>query len=78
MITGPVYGPSIAQSAGIGPGQVGVPKYLFKLVYDQDKHRTWAHWHLNDDVTRASAPISYSELVRRTGIELLPTVRLAD
>ena len=39
-----MYDPSIAQSASIGPGQVRVPKYLFKLVYDQDKHRAWAHW----------------------------------
>ena len=36
--------PSIAQSANIGPGQIRVPKYLFKLVYDQDKYRVWAHW----------------------------------
>lgn len=47
-------------------------------MYGQDKQRAWAHWHLNDDATRVSAPISYAELVRRTGIELLPSVRLAD
>lgn len=72
VITGPVFDPSIARSPGIGPGQVRVPKYLFKLVYDQDKNRAWAHWHFNDDATRASRPISYGELVRRTGIEFLP------
>jgi hypothetical protein len=43
VITGPVYVPSIAQSKGIGPGQVRVPTYLFKLVYDEDQHRAWAH-----------------------------------
>jgi endonuclease G len=74
VITGPVYAPSIAQSPGIGPGQVRVPRYLFKLVYDQDKNRAWAHWNLNDNATRASRPISYGELVRRTGIEFLPGV----
>jgi endonuclease G len=72
VITGPVYEPSIAQSKSIGPGQVRVPKYLFKLVYDEQENRTWAHWHLNDNATLASRPISYSELVRRTGIEFLP------
>ena len=72
VITGPVYDPSIAQSQGIGAGQVRVPKYLFKLVYDQDANRAWAHWHLNDEATRGSKPISYSELVRRTGIDFLP------
>jgi endonuclease G, mitochondrial len=78
VITGPVYTPSIAQSEGIGPGQVRVPAYLFKLVYDQGQNRAWAHWHLNDNATRASRPISYAELVRRTGIEFLPGVHLED
>lgn len=35
VITGPVFEPTIQQSPGIGPGLVRVPKYLFKLVYDQ-------------------------------------------
>jgi endonuclease G, mitochondrial len=75
VITGPVYSPSIGESEGIGAGQVRVPKYLFKLVYDQEKNRAWAHWHLNDDATRGSRPISYGELVKRTGIEFLPGIR---
>lgn len=74
VITGPVFVPSIEQSPSIGPGQVRIPKYLFKLVYDQAQNRAWAHWHLNDDATRGSKPISYAELVRRTGIEFLPGV----
>lgn len=78
VITGPVFTPSIEQSPSIGSGQVHVPKYLFKLVYDQDKNRAWAHWHLNDNATRASRPISYGELVRRTGIEFLPGLNPAD
>jgi endonuclease G, mitochondrial len=78
VITGPVYTPSIAQSEGIGHGQVRVPAYLFKLVYDEGQGRAWAHWHLNDNATRAARPISYAELVRRTGIEFLPGVHLAD
>lgn len=72
VITGPAYSPSIQESEGIGAGQVRVPKYLFKLVYDQDKNRAWVHWHANNDKTRGAKPISYSELVRRTGIEFLP------
>ena len=39
VITGPVYVPTMAQSKGIGPGQVRVPTYLFNLVYDEDQHR---------------------------------------
>lgn len=72
VITGPVFAPTIKQSPAIGPGGVRVPQYLFKLVYDKDKNRAWAHWHLNDDATRGSRPISYAELVRRTGVEFLP------
>ena len=72
VITGPVFEPSIKQSPAIGPGQVHIPKYLFKLVYDQDKNRAWAHWHLNDDATHGAKPISYAELVKRTGIDFFP------
>jgi endonuclease G len=78
VITGPVYEPSVQQSPSIGPGQVRVPKYLFKLVYDESRHRAWAHWHLNDDATRGSRPISYAELVKRTGINFLPGVTPTD
>lgn len=78
VITGPVFEPSIAQSASIGTGHVRVPKYLFKLVYDQSKNRAWAHWHLNDDATHGSRPISYAELVKRTGINFLPGVIPGD
>jgi endonuclease G len=74
VITGPIYEPSIAASPSIGPGQVRVPKYLFKLVYDEATNRAWAHWHLNDDATHGSRPISYAELVKRTGVSFLPGV----
>lgn len=73
VITGPVFVPSIALSQSIGTGHVHVPKYLFKLVYDQSKNRAWAHWHENNDATRGSKPISYTELVKRTGVNFLPT-----
>lgn len=72
VITGPVYVPSIALSPGIGSGQVRVPKYLFKLVYDERKNKAWAYWHENANSTQGSAPISYVELVKRTGISFLP------
>ena len=54
VITGPVFEPSIAQSRTIGLGQVRVPKYLFKLVYDEAKGRAWgALSRLNSDVKPA-------------------------
>jgi endonuclease G len=72
VITGPVYVPSIADSPSIGRGQVRVPKYLFKLIYDEDRNRSWAFWQENSDETEPSAPISYRELIDRTGILFLP------
>jgi len=74
VITGPYFVPSIAQSLSIGMGHVHIPKYLHKLVYDQNKNKAWAYWQENDNATRGSAPISYAELMKRTGIEFLPGV----
>ena len=78
VITGPVFMPNISQSQSIGTGHVHIPKYLFKLVYDQSKNRAWAHWHENDDATRGSKPITYTELVKRTGVNFLPAVSPND
>lgn len=64
-----------ARSCTIGKG-VAVPSHLFKLVYDQEQGRAWAHWIENTDQARVSRPISYQELVQRTGIEFLPGIRL--
>ena len=77
VITGPVYLPSIADSPSIGLGKVRVPKYLFKLVYDEQKGKAWAFWHENANSTQGSAPISYEELVKRTGISFLPGIKNA-
>lgn len=70
VITGPVY--SSGNSPSIGAGKVRVPDYIFKLVYDEAGHRAWAHWHRNSDDEHGGLPISYRELVKRTGIEFLP------
>ncbi len=78
VITGPVFMPSIAQSPSIGPGQVRVPAYLFKLVYDEASNRAWAYWQANADATRGTQPISYAELVLRTGVVFLPGVSPKD
>ncbi|MGK4924307.1 DNA/RNA non-specific endonuclease [Bordetella hinzii] len=68
VYTGPVYA---AHPKRIGNG-VAVPETLFKVVYDATTHRAWVHWQANSPDTRAQAPISYAEFVRRTGMRLLP------
>ncbi|CAN5299112.1 hypothetical protein BH10PSE16_BH10PSE16_01200 [soil metagenome] len=75
VITGPVFEPG---AATIGANQVRVPAYLYKLVYDAQTGRAWAHWQANADSTKAGPPISYAELVRRTGVKFLPVVSRDD
>ena len=69
VITGPVFDVS---SGTIGANKVRVPSHLFKLVYDAQTGRAWAHWQQNADSTKAGPPISYGELVKRTGVNFLP------
>lgn len=69
VITGPVFD---GIPPAIGANRVWVPQHLFKLVYDPSKNKAWAHWLENTDQARVGKPISYAELVRRTGIEFLP------
>lgn len=72
VITGPVFEPG-AQT--IGPGRVVVPSHVFKLVYDPSTGKSWAHWQENSPNAHVGRPISYSEVVNRTKIELLPLLR---
>jgi endonuclease G len=72
VITGPVFDET---HSTIGPNGVWVPQHLFKLVYDPATKRSWAHWLANKDDARVGKPISYEELVRRTGIEFLPSLK---
>ncbi|EKZ98663.1 DNA/RNA non-specific endonuclease [Cupriavidus sp. HMR-1] len=69
VISGPVFSD---RPQTIGAGRVWVPSYYFKLVYDPTTNRAWAHWIANTNEARPSKPISYHELVKRTGIEFLP------
>ena len=71
MITGPFFGPN---SISIGANRVRVPTHIFKLVYDAETKRAWAHWQENASGVRAGEPISYDELTKRVGMELLPGV----
>lgn len=55
-----------------GANVVNVPTYLYKLVYDATTQKAWAHWQQNREGETVSRPISYQELVNRTGVEFLP------
>lgn len=71
VITGPVFAKD-TDTPVIGTNQVRVPSHIFKLVYDMETKKAWAHWQANAGDARAGPPISYSELKRRIGMELLP------
>lgn len=68
VITGPVFTPG---SERIGANGVRVPSYLYKLVYDETADRAWAYWQANRAGETVSKPISYEELVKRTGVGFL-------
>src|SRR5690606_31134956 len=59
VFTGPVFLGN--QVSTIGNGRVMVPTHLFKLVYDPNTNRAWAHWVENTDDARAGKPITYEE-----------------
>ena len=75
VITGPVFD---GTPPTIGANKVWVPQHLFKLVYDPSTNKAWVHWQDNTAEARAGKPISYEELVRRTGMEFLRGVRLRE
>ncbi len=73
VFTGPVYTRPVEK---IGAGGVWVPRYLFKLVYDESGQRALAYWVENRDDARMTPPILYDELKKRTNIDFLPGIRL--
>lgn len=70
VITGPVFEVGAQR---IGAGSVAVPSHLFKLVYDPSTGKSWAHWQENGPGAQTGRPISYGEVVKKTGITLLPS-----
>jgi endonuclease G len=68
VFTGPVYNGSVKT---VGPNRVRVPDYVFKLVYDSGTGKSWVFYLENKDEVRMSAPITYEEFVKKTGLNLL-------
>ena len=69
-----VYTGSIGNSGSIGSGRVTIPSYLYKLVYDPNKNLAWAYWIENTNEANMTPPISYQELVQKTGIDFQLTL----
>jgi endonuclease G len=64
-----VFTGSVGRAGSIGKSKVTIPSHLYKLVYDPNKKLAWAYWVENADDAQMSAPISYVELIQKTGID---------
>lgn len=70
-----VFTGSVGSQGTIGAGQVTIPAYLWKLVYDEAGGKAWAYWLPNTNNARTDSPISYRELVDRTGYDFKLVIR---
>ncbi|CAM3732072.1 DNA/RNA non-specific endonuclease [Polynucleobacter arcticus] len=73
-----VFTGSVGQAGSIGKSKVTVPSHLYKLVYDPSKKIAWAYWVENTDEAQMNPPISYQELVQKTGVDFHLPVDLID
>jgi len=64
-----VFTGSTGNSGSIGRGRVTIPTHLYKLVYDPNKNIAWASWVENTNEAQMAPPITYQELVQKTGID---------
>ena len=64
-----VFTGSVGNAGSIGKSKVTIPSHLYKLVYDPNKNMAWAYWVENTDDAQMSAPISYADLIQKTGID---------
>ena len=64
-----VYTGSVGNAGSIGRGRVTIPTHLYKLVYDPAKNSAWAYWIENTNEANMAPPISYQELLQKTGID---------
>ena len=73
-----VFTGSVGNAGSIGKSRVTIPSHLYKLVYDPSKKLAWAYWVENTDDAQMSAPISYTDLVQKTGIDFHLPAGLSD
>jgi endonuclease G len=64
-----VFTGSTGNSGSIGKGRVTIPSHLYKLVYDPNKKTAWAYWIENSNDANMAPPITYQELMMKTGID---------
>ena len=74
-----VFTGSTGNGGSIGKGQVTIPSHLYKLIYDPSKNTAWGYWIENTNEARMTPPITYQELIEKTGIDFhLPITKDAS
>jgi endonuclease G len=73
-----IFTGSVGQAGSIGKSRVTIPSHLYKLVYDPAKKLAWAYWVENTDDAQMNAPISYAELVQKTGIDFRLPIEVSE
>jgi endonuclease G len=73
-----VFTGSTGQAGSIGKSKVTIPTHLYKLIFDPSKNAAWAYWVENTDEAQMSPPISYAELVQKTGIDFQLQVDISN
>ena len=63
-----IFTGSVGSRGSIGRGHVTIPSHLYKLVYDPNKNMAWGYWIENTNEAKMTPPISYQDLVQKTGI----------
>jgi endonuclease G len=64
-----IFTGSTGQAGSIGKSKITIPSHLYKLVFDPTKKTAWGYWVENTDEAQMNAPISYADLVQKTGID---------
>lgn len=73
-----VFTGSVGNAGSIGKNKVTIPSHLYKLVYDPNKKLAWAYWVENTDEAQMTPPISYAELMQKTGIDFHLPIEAAE
>ena len=63
-----IFTGSTGNQGSIGNSRVTIPTHLYKLVYDPSRNSAWAYWIENSNEAMMTPPISYADLVSKTGI----------
>jgi len=73
-----IYTGSVGNAGNIGKGRVTIPSHLYKLVYDPAKNSAWAYWVENTNEANMTPPISYQELMQKTGFDFHLPIEKSD